>query len=111
MKIPKDVFHQKKRKESKDKPRDERKEKKRPKVDYLPPPQRYARLEFFILLHKNFLHSDEAPRKRQFDEDGNVRSITKLSSRALPKLQKSKPDVKIIGKSFFRFSEKNKIEK
>ena len=47
MKIPKDVLHQKKRKESKDKPRDERKEKKRPKVDYPPPPQRYARLEFF----------------------------------------------------------------
>jgi len=31
----------------------------------------------------------------QFDEDGNIRSITKLSNRALPKLQKSKPNVKI----------------
>jgi len=31
----------------------------------------------------------------QFDADGNVRSITKLSNRALPKLQKSRPDVKI----------------
>jgi len=31
----------------------------------------------------------------QFDEDGNVKSITKLSNRALPKLQKSRPDVKI----------------
>jgi len=31
----------------------------------------------------------------QFDAEGNVRSITKLSNRALPKLQKTRPDVKI----------------
>ena len=49
MKIPKDVLHQKKRKESKDKPRDERKEKKRPKIDYPPPPthQRFFRFKCF----------------------------------------------------------------